>query len=85
MSRSAGSTLDRIGHASTLALGWDFITGKVARCDQERSGSRKEFRRPKTQKVETSHGVHAYDYLVIAIGYLNDFDVIPGLGPGANA
>jgi hypothetical protein len=25
------------------------------------------------------------DYLVIATGYLNDFDVIPGLGPGGNA
>jgi sulfide:quinone oxidoreductase len=40
---------------------------------------------PKAQKVETSHGVHAYDYLVIATGYLNDFDVIPGIGPGGNA
>ena len=27
----------------------------------------------------------AYDYLVIATGYLNDFDVIPGLGPDGNA
>ncbi len=40
---------------------------------------------PKTHKVETSRGVHPYDYLVIATGYLNDFDVIPGLGPDGNA
>jgi sulfide:quinone oxidoreductase len=38
-----------------------------------------------SQKVQTSQGEHAYDYLVIATGYLNDFDVIPGLGPGGNA
>jgi NADH dehydrogenase FAD-containing subunit len=30
-------------------------------------------------------GVYDYDYLVIATGYLNDFDVVPGLGPGGNA
>jgi NADH dehydrogenase FAD-containing subunit len=40
---------------------------------------------PTTQKVETSVGVYDYDYLVIATGYLNDFDVIPGLGRGGNA
>lgn len=40
---------------------------------------------PKTQTVQTSRGAHSYDYLVIATGYLNDFDVIPGLGPGGNA
>ncbi len=40
---------------------------------------------PPAQKVETSQGVHGYDYLVIATGYLNDFGVIPGLGPGGNA
>jgi sulfide:quinone oxidoreductase len=40
---------------------------------------------PATHKVETSRGVHPYDYLVIATGYLNDFDVIPGLGPDGNA
>jgi sulfide:quinone oxidoreductase len=38
-----------------------------------------------TQKVQTSQGGQAYDYLVIATGYLNDFDVIPGLGHGGNA
>jgi len=26
-----------------------------------------------------------WDYLVIATGYLNDFNVIPGIGPGGNA
>ncbi|MGH2577597.1 MAG: NAD(P)/FAD-dependent oxidoreductase, partial [Actinomycetota bacterium] len=40
---------------------------------------------PATQKVETRQGLYAYDYLVIATGYVNDFDVIPGLGPGGNA
>ena len=37
------------------------------------------------QRVETSNGAHDYDYLVIATGYLNDFDVVPGIGPGGNA
>ncbi len=40
---------------------------------------------PKAMKVATSHGEYAFDHLVIATGYLNDFDVIPGLGPGGNA
>jgi NADH dehydrogenase FAD-containing subunit len=35
--------------------------------------------------VTTSVGTYIYDYLVIATGYRNDFDVIPGLGPGGNA
>jgi sulfide:quinone oxidoreductase len=37
------------------------------------------------QRVETSDGPRDYDYLVIATGYLNDFDVVPGIGPGGNA
>ena len=37
------------------------------------------------RKVETTAGVHDYDYLVIATGYRNDFGVVPGLGPGGNA
>jgi sulfide:quinone oxidoreductase len=37
------------------------------------------------QKVETSNGVQGYDYLVLATGYLNDFGVIPGLGPDGAA
>ena len=40
---------------------------------------------PNSQTVETSRGALDYDYLVIATGYLNDFDVVPGLGPGGNA
>ena len=35
--------------------------------------------------VTTSVGTYIYDYLVIATGYRNNFDVIPGLGPGGNA
>src|ERR687897_3269885 len=53
--------------------GVEFVHGEATNID------------PKAKKVETSQGVHAYDYLVIATGYLNDFDVIPGLGPGGNA
>jgi len=37
------------------------------------------------RKVTTTGGVYDYDYLVIATGYRNNFDVIPGLGPGGNA
>jgi sulfide:quinone oxidoreductase len=37
------------------------------------------------QRVETSQRAHDYDYLVVATGYRNDFDVVPGLGPGGNA
>lgn len=53
--------------------GVEFVHGEATKID------------PTAQKVETSRGVHEYDYLVIATGYLNDFDVIPGLGPGGNA
>lgn len=37
------------------------------------------------QAVETTAGRYSYDYLVIATGYRNKFDVAPGLGPGGNA
>ena len=37
------------------------------------------------RKVTTTGGVYDYDYLVIATGYRNNFDVVPGLGPGGNA
>src|ERR687897_56042 len=53
--------------------GVEFVHGEATNID------------PKAKKVETSQGMHAYDYLVIATGYLNDFDVIPGLGPEGNA
>jgi sulfide:quinone oxidoreductase len=51
----------------------EFVHGEASKID------------PTAHKVETSVGVHDYDYLVIATGYLNDFDVIPGLGPEGNA
>ena len=35
--------------------------------------------------VSAGGNAYRYDYLVIATGYRNDFDVAPGLGPGGNA
>jgi NADH dehydrogenase FAD-containing subunit len=35
--------------------------------------------------VETTKGMFPFDYLVIATGFRNQFDVIPGLGPGGHA
>ncbi len=40
---------------------------------------------PANNRVVTASGVHDYDYLVIATGFQNKFDVVPGLGPGGNA
>jgi len=37
------------------------------------------------QSVDTTAGTFAYDYLVIATGYRNDFAVAPGLGPDGHA
>lgn len=37
------------------------------------------------RRVETTAGSQSYDYLVIATGYRNRFDVIPGLGPDGHA
>jgi sulfide:quinone oxidoreductase len=37
------------------------------------------------KKVSTTAGTYTYDYLVIATGYRNNFDTVPGLGPGGNA
>ena len=34
------------------------------------------------KKVETTAGTYDYDYLVIATGYQNDFDAVPGLREG---
>jgi sulfide:quinone oxidoreductase len=51
----------------------EFIHGEATKID------------PKQQTVETSGGTLGYDYLVIATGYVNDFDVVAGLGPGGNA
>jgi NADH dehydrogenase FAD-containing subunit len=40
---------------------------------------------PVAKTVTTASGSHSYDYLVIATGYQNKFDAVPGLGPGGNA
>jgi sulfide:quinone oxidoreductase len=40
---------------------------------------------PASRQVTTTRGTYRYDYLVIATGYVNDFDVIPGLGRDGNA
>jgi sulfide:quinone oxidoreductase len=40
---------------------------------------------PTAQQVQTTQGMLGFDYLVIATGYLNDFDVVSGLGPAGNA
>ena len=40
---------------------------------------------PVARRVETTAGPQDYDYLVIATGYRNRFDVIPGLGKDGNA
>ena len=37
------------------------------------------------QTVVTPVGDYGYDYLVIATGYRNVYDVVPGLGPDGNA
>ena len=37
------------------------------------------------KKVTTSGGTYDYDYLVVATGYRNDYDVVAGLGPSGNA
>ena len=38
-----------------------------------------------SKRVVTTVGTYDYDYLVIATGYRNKFDIIPGLGPDGNA
>ena len=53
--------------------GVDFVHAEATKVD------------PRTQNVETTRGTFSYDYLVIATGYLNDLDVIPGLGQGGHA
>ena len=53
--------------------GVHFVHGEATRID------------PESGKVETTRGEHTFDYLVIATGYVNDFDVVPGLGPSGHA
>ncbi len=55
------------------AHGIDFVHGEATDLDFA------------NKKVTTSAGTYGYDYLVIATGYRNDYDVVPGLGPGGNA
>ncbi len=55
------------------AHGIDFVHGEATNLDFA------------NKKVTTSAGTYGYDYLVIATGYRNDYDVVPGLGPGGNA
>ncbi len=40
---------------------------------------------PATRTVSTTSGRYEYDYLVIATGYRNKFDAVPGLGPDGYA
>lgn len=37
------------------------------------------------RRVSTTAGPQDYDYLVIATGYRNNFQAVPGLGPDGNA
>ncbi|MGZ6586561.1 MAG: FAD-dependent oxidoreductase [Solirubrobacteraceae bacterium] len=53
--------------------GVEFVHGEATKIDAD------------SRRVETSRGAYDYDYLVIATGYVNDFDVVAGLGPGGNA
>jgi sulfide:quinone oxidoreductase len=50
--------------------GIEFVHGEATRLDLA------------ANKVETTVGVYDYDYLVIATGYRNNMDVIPGLREG---
>jgi sulfide:quinone oxidoreductase len=40
---------------------------------------------PAARKVSTGSGSYDYDYLVVATGYRNNFDIAPGLGPDGYA
>jgi len=41
---------------------------------------------PVSKTVTTESGAsYSYDYLVVATGYRNDFESVPGIGPGGNA
>lgn len=53
--------------------GVDFVHGAATKINLEE------------QTVETTAGQYSYDYLVIATGYRNAFEVVDGLGPGGNA
>jgi sulfide:quinone oxidoreductase len=55
------------------AHGVDFVHATATRID------------PVARRVDTTSGSHFYDYLVIATGYRNQMDVIPGLDEGNSA
>jgi sulfide:quinone oxidoreductase len=55
------------------AHGIDFVNAAAFRID------------PVEKVVDTGPTRLRYDYLVVATGYRNKFDVVPGLGPGGNA
>ncbi len=40
---------------------------------------------PVARTVTTAGGSYGYDYLVVATGYRNNFDIVPGLGPDGYA
>ena len=41
---------------------------------------------PEARSVTTADGAqHSFDYLVIATGYRNDLETVPGIGPGGHA
>jgi NADH dehydrogenase FAD-containing subunit len=40
---------------------------------------------PAARTVATTGGSYEYDYLVVATGYRNNFDIAPGLGPDGHA
>ncbi len=40
---------------------------------------------PAARTVATTGGSYEYDYLVVATGYRNNFDIVPGLGPDSYA
>jgi sulfide:quinone oxidoreductase len=51
----------------------NFVHAEATRIDHQR------------QQVTTPNATYAYDYLVVATGYLEDFSPIPGAGPGGPA
>ncbi len=56
-----------------VAHGVDFVHAEATRLDLL------------AQTVDTTAGAYSYDYLVIATGYRNNFDAVPGLGPDGHA
>jgi sulfide:quinone oxidoreductase len=53
--------------------GIEFVPGEATRIDGA------------SNSVETTKGAFPFDYLLIATGFQNKYDAIPGLGPGGHA